>query len=202
MTGLQTIDPLERFLEPSALIDFEHPALQGYIAAYHPAGRTDVEIVLSTFEFVRDAVVHSWDSQSRIVTAKASDVLLHRTGICYAKSHLFAALLRGMQIPAGICYQKLTLLDTPDSGYCIHALNTVYVPSIQRWIRLDARGNKPGVDAQFSLTAERLAFPVRAEYGEIDYRFNHAEPHPAIVSTLQAHTDCVDMCLHHLPSDL
>ena len=68
-------------------------------------------------------------------------------GICWAKSNLFAALLRANNIPAGICYQRLTLGDTPDTGYCIHALNAVYIKSINKWIRLDARGNKNGINA-------------------------------------------------------
>lgn len=49
---------------------------------------------------------------------------------------------QGLGIPAGICYQRLTLGDTPESGYCIHALNAVYMKRLDRWIRLDARGNK------------------------------------------------------------
>jgi hypothetical protein len=67
---------------------------------------------------------------------------------------------------------------------------------------LDARGNKPGVDAQFSLGEERLAFPARPEFGELDYPFNYPEPHPTITAALAAHDDCLEMYLHHLPTDL
>ena len=45
----------------------------------------------------------------------------------------------------------------------VHALNTVYVDDEAGWLRVDARGNKEGVDAQFSLDGERLAFAVRPE---------------------------------------
>ncbi|MBT2393298.1 hypothetical protein J7E87_28690 [Streptomyces sp. ISL-1] len=41
--------------------------------------------------------------------------------------------------------------------------------SADRWIRLDARGNKEGVDARFSLDGEHLAWPVDPSQGEIDY---------------------------------
>ncbi len=58
------------------------------------------------------------------------------------------------------------LFDTPDKGYCIHALNAVYLASINRWIRLDARGNKPGVKAEFSIHKEKLAFAVHEEFDE------------------------------------
>jgi transglutaminase-like putative cysteine protease len=154
------------------------------------------------FLFVRDEVAHSWDAQSRRVTRSASDVLAFREGICYAKSHLAAALLRHHGIPAGICYQRLTLFDDTSSAYAVHALNTVYLASLGRWIRFDARGNKSGVDAQFSLEREQLAFPIRAQYGEVDYLYNHAEPHPAVVETLLSNDDAIVMYRDHLPQSL
>lgn len=195
-------DEMGAYLEASSLIDLEHPVIEAWAAERVAAGRADVDIARETFEFVRDGIAHSWDIQSHRVTAKASDVLEHGEGICYAKSHLLAALLRRQSIPAGVCYQRLTLGDTPDTGYCIHALNTVFLPSLGRWIRLDARGNKPGVDAQFSLDAEQLAYAVRPEMGECDYGVNYALPHPKIAATLAAHTDCRTMYAHCLPAQL
>ncbi|MDO5392347.1 MAG: hypothetical protein Q4F24_14810 [Eubacteriales bacterium] len=74
----------------------------------------------------------------------------------------------------GISYQKLTRADEDASeGYVIHALNTVYISELDRWIRLDARGNKENVQAEFSIVKERLAYHVRPELGEIDCRDNH-----------------------------
>ncbi len=43
---------------------------------------------------VRDNIHHSRDYKDEITTYKASDVLKYKTGWCYAKSHLWAALLR------------------------------------------------------------------------------------------------------------
>ncbi len=200
-TQLQTLAPLADYLKPTPWVDFEHPEIQAHLTAYLVEGRSEEAVIRETFEFVRDHVAHSWDIGSRRVTGKASDVLRHREGICYAKSHLLAALLRGRGIPAGFCYQRLTLGDTPETGHCIHALNAVYVASQQKWIRLDARGNKPGVDAQFSLGEERLAFPVRPEFGEIDYGVNHAQPPAIITQTLEAHSDCRVMYAGHLPTE-
>lgn len=37
------------------------------------------------------------------------------------------------------------------------------------WRRQGLRGNKPGVEAQFDLTGERLARPVNVDLGEVDY---------------------------------
>jgi transglutaminase-like putative cysteine protease len=137
-----------------------------------------------------------------VVTRKASKVLEHKHGICYAKSHLLAAILRGMNIPAGISYQRLTLYDQPEDGYCVHALNTVYLRELNKWIRLDARGNKEGINAQFSIDNEMLAFPIRAEYGEKDYLINYHEPHPDIIKTLEDNNNCLEMYQKGLPEDL
>ena len=57
----------------------------------------------------------------------------------------------------------------------IHALNTVHISELNRWIRLDARGNKENVHAEFSLDQEILAFNVRPELGEMDYKDNHLD---------------------------
>lgn len=199
---LQAPAPPADYLAPSAWLDFGHSDIQRHLAARPGGGRSEEAAIRADFEFVRDNVAHSWDIQSRRVTGRASEVLRHREGICYAKSHLLAALLRGRGIPAGLCYQRLTLGDTPDSGHCVHALNAVWVASRQRWVRLDARGNKPNVDAQFSLGEERLAFAVRPEQGEVDYSVVHAEPPPEITRALEAHHDCLVMYAHHLPTGL
>lgn len=195
---LQTVDAPGAYLESSALVDWDHPA----IAAWDAGSGSEEDRVRRTFHFVRDEIAHSWDIQSRRVTAKASEVLEHGEGICYAKSYLLAALLRRQNIASGMCYQRLTLGDTPDTGYCIHALNTVYLSERQQWIRLDARGNKPGVDAQFSLGAEQLAYSVRPEFGECDHWINFSAPHPKIAVTLAAHDDCRTMYAEHLPTEL
>ena len=199
---MRQFDTISAYLEASELINHTHPAIGAWVAEREANGRADTEIVQETFEFVRDQVAHSWDIQSHRVTAKASEVLEHGEGICYAKSHLLAALLRRQGIASGVCYQRLTLGDTPASGYCIHALNTVYLPSLGRWIRLDARGNKPGVNAQFSLDAEQLAYAVRLDMGEFDYGISYAAPHPKIAATLAAHTDCRVMYAYGLPTEL
>jgi transglutaminase-like putative cysteine protease len=198
---VRTDEPLERFLAPSPFIESDAPAIRAFVAD-RLAHCDEVESARRVFHFVRDDVHHSWDIQGRRVTRTATDVLAYREGIGYAKSHLAAALLRCAGIPAGICYQRLTLMDDDSAGYAVHALNTVYLRSRERWIRFDARGNKPGVDAQFSLDRERLAFRIRPEYDEVDYRVNHAEPHPAIVRTLVENDDAIAMYAKGLPAAL
>lgn len=141
-------------------VNFSHPIIQHKIAELYENDYTDIQKVELAFKFVRDQIPHSWDIQSDIVTRTASEVLEKKTGICYAKSNLLAALLRGIGIPCGFCYQRLMIFDTPEKGYSLHAFNGVYIESIRKWIRLDARGNKPGVQAEFSIEKEKLAFRV------------------------------------------
>lgn len=193
---------LDDYLEQTEEVDYHHHTIQEKITELHVSSPDDIAYVKAAFEFVRDQISHSWDIQSSRITRKASEVLLHREGICYAKSNLLCALFRGRGIPAGFCYQRLTLGDTPDMGYAVHALNACHIRSVDRWIRLDARGNKAGVDAQFSLDEERLAFPIREHYDEKDYRLIHMAPHPKTMDALLQHTDCKQMYLHGLPTEL
>jgi transglutaminase-like putative cysteine protease len=144
------------------------------------------ENIRVAYEFVRDEIKHSRDIDSDVVTVCASEALKYGEGICLSKSLLLAALLRCNGIPAGLCYQRLASGDT-DTGYIIHGLNAVLLSAEKKWVRLDARGNKPGVDAQFSADEERIAFPVRAERGETDFPTIYAEPPSAI---MEAWTRC------------
>jgi transglutaminase-like putative cysteine protease len=193
---------LQDYLLESEEIDFSHLAIKEKANELFSASTSEVDFVKKAFEFVRDEIAHSWDIQSSRVTCRASEVLYFKEGICYAKSNLLCALLRSNGIPTGFCYQRLTLGDTPDTGYCIHALNAVYLAAQQRWIRLDARGNKAGVQAEFSLRDEKLAFPVRENFDELDYPNIFHLPAPNTTQTLKQHTDCRQMYLHGLPSEL
>lgn len=197
---MRQLQPLQAYLRPSTYLNYHHPSIQELLGSFRHT--TILERIQAAFEYVRDEISHSMDIRHEEVTRRASEVLEKKHGICYAKSHLLAALLRGMDIPSGICYQRLTLYDTPEGGYCVHALNTAYVSELGTWLRLDARGNKEGVDAQFSITEEKLAFPIRPEYGEKDFQVNYDKPHPLIIHTLETHTNCLDMCLKGLPDDL
>jgi transglutaminase-like putative cysteine protease len=201
MTGLVTEAPFEDFLAAAPLIEVDAPEIAAFVDT-RLRGLYEVDAAREVFRFVRDDVAHSWDVQGHRVTRSAVDVLAYREGICYAKSHLVAALLRRAGIPSGICYQRLTLFDDASGGHAVHALNTVYLGSLDRWIRIDARGNKPGVDAQFAVDEERLAFAIRPEQGEIDYRRNHAAPHPEIIRTLEANDDVLVMYRERLPAAL
>ncbi|UKS29226.1 transglutaminase family protein [Paenibacillus sp. HWE-109] len=193
---------LEDYLIESEEVDYTDPAIQILANTLFLEAKTEVDFVQKAFEFVRDRISHSWDIQSSRITRTASETLHFREGICYAKSGLLCAILRSKGIPTGFCYQRLTLGDTPDTGYCLHALNAVYLKSLDKWIRLDARGNKVGVQAEFAIDEEKLAFPIREHYDEVDYAGIYIQPNKKTIDTLKQHTDCIQMILHGLPTSL
>lgn len=62
-----------------------------------------------------------------------------------------------------------------NSSIILHGLNAIYLKEMDKWIRLDSRGNKEGVNAQFSLEKEILAFPIRNELGEVDIKMIYSD---------------------------
>jgi transglutaminase-like putative cysteine protease len=176
---------LTAYLQPGEFIDFDHPALARKADELAAGCRADEDVARRCFEFVRDEVKHSWDFRLNPVTCKASDVLIHGTGYCYAKSHLLAALFRANGIPAGLCYQRLSI-DGNGPPFCLHGLNAVFLKQYG-WYRIDARGNKPGVEAQFCPPIEKLAFPI-AHQGEADLPKIWAEPLGAVIKALTQNT--------------
>lgn len=181
---------LTPYLLSSYYIDFDHPLVAEKAQQLASEHHIELELAKACFEFVRDEIQHSWDFRKNPLTCKASDVLIHGTGYCYAKSHLLAALLRANNIPAGLCYQRLSL-GTSGAPYCLHGLNAVYLNDFG-WYRIDARGNKPGVAAQLTPPQEQLAFPIK-ERQEQDLPEIWAEPMPVIVATLEKYSTVTEV---------
>ncbi len=173
--------PASAYLAACATIDWRHPVVLAKARDLAAGAADNTDIAKRCFEFVRDRITHSWDYRQNPVTCKASDVLTHGTGYCYAKSHLLAALLRANGLPAGLCYQRLSIGDG-GPPYSLHGLNAVWLEE-HGWYRIDPRGNKPGVDAQFSPPLERLAFAIN-ERVEADLPEIWAEPLPVVVRVL------------------
>ena len=165
-------------------IDYMNSHIQEKVQELRNQSENEIDYIKRCYVFVRDEIPHSWDIGASIVSKTASEVLINKTGICWAKSCLLAALLRANGIPSGISYQLLTRFDDDSEGHIIHALNTVHVKDLDKWIRLDARGNKENVNACFSLVEEKLAYQIRSEFGEIDYKDNHADLDERLVSIL------------------
>ena len=171
-------DPSE-FLDGCDIIDIGSPEIARLASELR--GQDEIATARRCFESVRDQIKHSADHRLNPVTCRASDVLAHRTGYCYAKSHLLCALLRANGIPAGLCYQRLTLANN-EPPYSLHGLNAVFLQRFG-WYRIDPRGNRGDIDAQFNPPSERLAFTTERE-GECDLPEIHVTPLPQVVRCL------------------
>lgn len=177
------------YLAASPYIDHDHPLVQEKAAELARGAAGPTAIVERCFHFVRDEIRHSGDDHRaggpaalNPVTIEASAVLRHGTGFCYAKSHLLAALLRACGVPAGLCYQRLSVGEA-GPPFCLHGLNAVHLEP-HGWYRLDARGNKPGIAAAFSPPVERLAFPILGPE-ERDLPEIWPEPLPLVIEALR-----------------
>lgn len=185
MELIQQTPDLSACLAADEAIDHHHPVvretaqrLAGHVADSYAYAR-------AAYEYVRDAIPHSADSGDLRVTWRASDVLELRTGICHAKAHALAALLRAEDIPTALCYQRL--VDDDGGGHVVHGLVAVRFDGA--WHRQDPRGNKPGVDARFSLDGERLAWTPDERSNEKDYPVLYTRPRPTVLNALKAASD-------------
>jgi transglutaminase-like putative cysteine protease len=181
---------MQQYLEATEIIDYLNKEV--LVLAKHLAEgcQSDVQVAKNCFEYVRDEIHHSGDYKDEITTYRASDVLKHKTGWCYAKSHLLAALLRANGIPTGFSYQRLSCSEYRDGIYCLHGLNNIYLKEYG-WYRVDARGNKEGVNAQFTPPYEQLAFEL--EENEFDLSEVLAEPLDEVVVALKKYTCYAEM---------
>ncbi len=182
---MTTSNPAD-YLTANDAVDSDHPAIIALAKKLSQDLKGDEAIAKRCFEYVRDEIDHSGDVPAAITTYRASEVLEQKTGWCYAKSHLLAALLRANKIPAGLCYQCLSQGER-GAPYCLHGLNAIYLKDYG-WYRVDPRGNKEGVDAQFIPPVEKLAFAIQDEK-EGDFERIYVESLEEVANALQCNAD-------------
>ncbi|MCT1479116.1 transglutaminase family protein [Microbacterium sp. p3-SID336] len=190
---LETED-VSHYLGSDALVQSDAPGVVALARSLRDSHSADFAFAQASFEWVRDHIAHSYDAQDRRVTLAASDVLRETVGLCYAKSVLLAAILRAQAIPTGLCYQRL---GNSAEGFVVHGLVAIWLDGA--WHRQDPRGNKPGIDAQFSLGEERLAYQIDVARGEADYRRLYSSVPSEIVAVLSPATNILDC---ELPGEL
>lgn len=201
MNVTPSIEKIEEYLKEDDVIDYSNDIIAQLANSLFQKADSEIEYIKAAYEYVRDNISHSADINRDIITCTASEVLRAEHGICFAKSHLLAALLRCKSIPTGFCYQKLILDDETAPVLIYHGLNGVYIKEYKKWIRLDARGNKEGVNAQFSIDKEQLAFPIRLEKGEEDGFTVYPNPDMKILEKLTEHKTRTELW-NDLPTEL
>jgi len=193
-------DNIDDYLRVTEIIDWDNLDVLTKAKEIVEGVANTVAKIKYLFEWVRDEIPHSQDIDSNIVTCTASEVLEAGTGICYAKSHLLAALLRANGIPSGFCYQVLER-DPPFEGLVLHGLNGIYLEDFDKWVRVDARGNTGSCNAQFNIEKEQLAFSMDEGLGEFIYETIFTDPDSNVISVLKRFEDRNKMW-PHLPDKL
>lgn len=139
MQLIQNTPDLSAYLAADEVIDHDHPVVRRTAASLAREAADSYDYARCAFAFVRDTIPHSQDAGDPRVTWRASDVLEQRTGICHAKAHALAALLRAEDIPTALCYQRLRHDD--GTGHVVHGL--VAVRFHGAWHRQDPAATNP-----------------------------------------------------------
>ncbi len=151
---------------------------------------SEVDKAKAIFEWVRDKIPHTKDVNREEVTCSSTEAFDHGTGICFAKSHVLASMMRSENIPCGFCYQIFNnpISTIPDS-MALHGLNAIFLNSTKRWHRIDPRGNRHGINAKFSIKKESLAFPEMKFIDDCIY----SKPLEQVVEGLQTATSISEL---------
>ena len=191
---------IDDYLCSTEIVDYDNHIIEEATEQLTEDLRDEVSKARAIYEFVRDQILHSFDINATSVTLSASEVLENGHGICFAKSHLLAAMMRSAGIPAGFCYQ-LVKSNGPVDKLSIHALNAIYLESQHKWIRLDARGNNEEMVALFSTTVETLVHTIRPDQGEKDGFVIFTEPPKKIIRALKQ-VDSLNTLTNLLPASI
>lgn len=202
-------DDLGRYLEDTITIDWQTPSVME-TGRRLLAGITDAEArVERLFRFVRDEIDHSFDLAEdelerragrslagwsanfvrRGIACRASEVQALGHALCFAKSHLLAALLRVAGYPTGFCYARLVDDERP-GRFVLHGFVACHWAPTQSWLLLDPRGDRPQTVPPIG-TACRFAEPYSVAWapdaarGESLLPFVYKRPAKRIVEWLE-----------------
>jgi transglutaminase-like putative cysteine protease len=188
------------YLEDTIIIDWQSPPVLEKARELATDCRSEEECARTLFEWVRDEIPHSDDIDTDAVTCRASSVLEEGTGLCFAKSHLLAALLRARGIPAGFGYQRLRR-DPPYGGYALHGFVCAYLSQLDRWVVLDPRGNDERAHAEFDIDEPSFAYQPDPEQGEETIEIIFTRPRRSLVDLLEGN-ESLEKLRPHIPGEL
>ena len=85
---------MNEYLIETPSIDFMNFHIQDKAQELKYQSDDNLDYIKRSYLFVRDEIPHSWDIKTDVVSRTASEVLKNKTGICWTKTCLLAALLR------------------------------------------------------------------------------------------------------------
>jgi transglutaminase-like putative cysteine protease len=194
-------DELGRYLEDTITIDWQTPAVTAKARELLDSIALPEARIRTIFEFVRDRIDHSFDIETEAQTCSASAVLAEGTGLCYAKSHLLAGMLRYAGVPTGFCYMRLADEEKPER-FVLHGFNAIYWNATGSWIYCDARGNRDEIETECRFEAPwRLAFEPDPNKGESFLPFIYKRPAKRIIDLLER-APSLDAIRRNLPDSI
>ena len=85
---------MEDYLIETPSIDYVNFHIQERVQELKNQSEYNLDYIKRSYIFVRNEIPHSEDIETNIVLKTSNDVLKNKTGICWTKSLLLAALLR------------------------------------------------------------------------------------------------------------
>lgn len=86
----------QKYLQRTAILDFDHPTIQALVTEKGWRKLTDPEKVKCIYDYVKDELKFGYNAKD---TLSASKILKDGFGQCNTKANLFMALLRAVGIP-------------------------------------------------------------------------------------------------------
>ncbi len=85
---------MEDYLIETPSIDYVNFHIQERVQELKNQSDDNLDYIKRSYIFVRNEIPHSEDIETNMVLKTSNDVLKNKTGICWTKSLLLAALLR------------------------------------------------------------------------------------------------------------
>ena len=187
------------YLENSDVLDFDNLLVSQTAEQLTYGLKDNLSKAREIYKFTRDHIFHSLDINATSVTKTASEVLDKGHGICFAKAHLLAALMRASGIPAGFCYQILYVEDF--ERLIAHGFNAVYIQELNKWVRIDACTQVDVNDWGFDPFKDSTVNSIREDIGECDDFTIYHVPSKKILKALTV-ADTVEELMHLIPSEI
>jgi transglutaminase-like putative cysteine protease len=218
---------LGRYLEDTITIDWQTPTVSDLARRLLAAAESPAAGIERMFRFVRDEITHTFDLDlaagaaadadarsasgaadgfdskfvRRGISCRASEVLALGHGLCHAKSHLLAALLRFAGHPTGFCYVRLVDDERP-GRFVLHGFNAFYWAPTGSWIPVDARGNRREIASECRFEAPfSLAYVPDTERGETLLPWIFKRPGKRVIDALER-APSIETLRRNLPDGL
>jgi len=163
--GAQDLKGLADFLEPSALIQSDHPDIQSLVRKITSAADTPLLKARKLMDWIHENI----EKRPVLSLPDALSTLTNRVGDCNEHAMLFAALTRAVGIPSKI----ETGLVYLNGRFYYHAWNALF---LGRWITADSLFGQLPADVthiRFSSGARNLGLDMMTIIGKVNLQVIH-----------------------------